>query len=244
MISPYCLIIAQTEADFAKGAAEYLMQALESIKNPLITLPTGTTPLGMYQYLTSVCANKNDLWQKIRFLALDEYVGLPPDDERLFMNWLSRVFLDPLQINNRIFFRSDRDPYAEAERVQAIVDQEGPIDIAVLGIGANGHIAFNEPGTNFNTSTHAMVLTPESITSNARYWGNEDRVPRQGITLGLGTLAQARHTILLAQGKGKAHILAQALKGAVTEQVPASYLQTIKNVTVMADHDAALYLQD
>lgn len=233
------VLIAAHEHEFAAQAAQEFITLLEMFDTPLVTLPTGMTPLGFYQALINNHAPRRDLWDALRFTALDEYHGLPPGDERLFGAWLTRTCLDPLQINRRHFFDSMNDPVAESVRMDTWLQQNGPLDIAVLGLGSNGHIAFNEPGTGFDTGAHVMTLTPESVQANARYWGGIDRVPRQGITLGLRDLAQARHTLLLVSGAGKADILAQALGGPVTPGLPASYLQTIKNVTIVADRDAA-----
>ncbi len=236
------ILIADSEEQFARIAAQEFVSLLEGYDRPLVTLPTGMTPLGFYQALISQHSHRRDLWNVLRFTALDEYHGLPPDDERLFGTWLTRTCLDPLQITSRHFFDSQQDPVSEALRMDKWLQQNGPLDIAVLGLGTNGHIAFNEPGTDFDQGTHAMMLTDASIQANARYWGAESRVPRQGITLGLRDLAQALHTVLLVSGPGKADILAQAFKAPVSPSIPASYLQTIKNVTIVADRDAAAKL--
>lgn len=233
------ILIADGESAFATTAAQTFIALLESRDHPLVTLPTGMTPLGFYKALIDHHAHRRDLWDVMRFTALDEYHGLPPGDERLFGAWLARACLDPLQIINRNFFDSLNAPENEAARMDKWLRQNGPLDIAVLGLGANGHIAFNEPGTDLDTGTHVMTLTDDSIQANARYWGGADRVPRQGITLGLHDLAQARHSLLLVTGAAKAAILAQAFNGPVTPALPASYLQTVKNVTIVADRDAA-----
>lgn len=234
------ILIANDESAFAHLAADTFLKMAAGQARPLVTLPTGMTPLGLYQLLVSEHAARRDLWDQMRFIALDEYAGLPPDDERLFGNWLARTCLDPLHISNRLMFNSLADPDSEAVRVEAWLKQNGPLDIAVLGIGGNGHVAFNEPGTSFAQGTHAVTLTPDTISANARYWGGPDRVPRHGITLGLQNLAAARQTLLLVHGAAKADILKRALSGPVTTDVPASYLQTVPHVTVIADRAAAL----
>lgn len=223
-------------------AAAHFIKLLEPLQNPLITLPTGLTPLGFYQELANHYQARSDLWQQLRFVALDEYFGIAPGDERLFGAWLTRTCLDPLQIKSRMFFRSDAQAPAEAQRMQDWLNQNGPLDMAVLGLGQNGHIAFNEPHTPFESGVHLVELTEASINANALYWGGPARVPRTGMTLGLSDLAQARHTMLLVKGATKADILARALTGPVTPAIPASYLQTIKNVTIIADRDAASLL--
>lgn len=233
------VLIADNERDFALVAAQEFISLLEISDRPLVTLPTGMTPLGFYQALIDNHSHRRDLWDGLRFVALDEYHGLCAGDERLFGAWLARACLDPLHIGSRQFFDSLNDPQAEAARMNQWLRKNGPLDIAVLGLGANGHIAFNEPGTPFGSGTHVMSLTDESIRANALYWGGIDRVPRQGVTMGLRDLACARHTLLLVSGAGKAALLAQALHGPITPDLPASYLQTIKNVTIVADRDAA-----
>ncbi len=233
------IMIADDETAFAPLAADMFLKMATGLARPLVTLPTGMTPLGLYQVLVSEHASRRDIWDQMRFIALDEYAGLPPGDERLFGNWLARACLDPLHIPNRLMFNSLADPDSEAARIEAWLKQNGPLDIAVLGLGGNGHVAFNEPGTAFAQATHAVALTPDTISANARYWGGLERVPRQGMTLGLQNLAAARQTLLLVHGAAKADILKRALNGPVTTDVPASYLQTVPHVTVIADRAAA-----
>lgn len=241
-MSTYNLLHAGHEAEFAALAAQNFCALLETLSNPLVTLPTGMTPQGFYQALIRDYGARAPLWDDVRFVALDEYMGLPLDDARLFGTWLQNACLTPLGIRQAMFFKSNADPATEITRMQQWLAQNGPLDVAVLGLGQNGHVAFNEPGTPFEAGVHTMDLTAQSIEANARYWGGAARVPRHGITLGLGDLAQARHTILLVKGREKAAMLKAALTGPVTTDVPASYLQTIKNVTIIADNDAASLL--
>jgi glucosamine-6-phosphate deaminase len=159
----------------------------------------------------------------------------------LFYGWLSREFMDRAGIpaQNRASFNSDApDTGAEAARMEQWIAQNGPVDVAVLGLGMNGHIGFNEPGSAFDSRTRLVTLTDESIKSNAAYWGGADRVPRSAFTLGLGTLAHAKEIVLLVNGKHKAAILDRVLNGPVTPDVPATFLRTLKNVTIIADRDA------
>ena len=230
--------IAENDAEFAALAAALLVEKLDGVENPLLVLPTGNTPLGMYRALLDHYGGRRDLWARVRFLALDEYAGLRPGDERLFQGWLGRVFLDPVGIapDRRMVFNSAApDPAAETARMENWVKQNGPIDLAVLGLGGNGHIAFNEPGTPFEQPTHLVRLTPDSIAANAQYWGGADQVPGTAYTLGLGTIAGARQTILLVSGAHKAGILHRVLNGAITPDVPATFLRRQENVTIIAD---------
>lgn len=235
------IIVADNEQAFNRRAAALVVETLQLFNNPLVTLPTGMTPLGLYRVLVAEYRDR-PLWSNLRFVGLDEYAGLPPDDPRLFSLWVARECLDPLFVprENRMCFVSDApDIDAEAQRMDEWLRTHGPLDLAVVGIGGNGHIAFNEPGTPHDCGVHALHLTPDSIRANARYWGGEDHVPHRAITLGLTNLAQARHTIVLASGPAKSGVLARAFTEPVTTDIPASYLQTIPNVTVLADTAAA-----
>lgn len=235
-------IVTDDAAQWSSQAAQYIFDLLTATPQAVITLPTGMTPLPLYQTWVQDYGYHQDVWQNLRFVALDEYVGLPADDERLFASWLARVCLDPLHIQNRTLFQSDAAPESEAQKMRKWLALNGPLDLAVLGLGKNGHVAFNEPGTAFTESVHVTPLASDTLQANARYWGALERVPQAGITLGLADLAQARHTVLLVTGAEKAQILKQALYGPVTTDIPASYLQTIENVTIIADRAAASLL--
>ena len=245
--NPPVLNIAENDADFSARAAHAVVTAIETSRaaQPLIVLPTGNTPLGLYRELAAHYADRRDLWDRVRFLALDEYAGLELGDPRLFYGWVARECLDPLNIKaqNRMRFNSNApDREAEIRRVDLWVAQNGPIDVAVLGLGTNGHIAFNEPGSSFAMNTHLVSLTQDSINANAQYWGGVEQVPAVAFTLGLGQLAQAHKTILLVSGAHKARILEHTLNGPVTTDVPATYLRAQKDVHVIADRAACAFL--
>lgn len=232
------LKIADNDDAFATLAAALLVERLEGADQPLLVLPTGNTPLGMYRVLVDQYGNRRDLWDRVRFLELDEYRGLDQGDMRLFQGWLARVFLDAVGITpdrRTVFDSNAADADAEIARIEGWINQNGPIDLAVLGLGGNGHIAFNEPGTQFDQRTHLVTLTDDTTTANAQYWGGVDQVPKTAFTLGLGTIATARQTILLVNGAHKAGILNRVLTGAVTPDVPATYLRHQPNVTILAD---------
>ena len=242
------LHIAENDNDFAIKAADLFIAALEAClkdrkdgKGPLVVLPTGNTPLGMYRELIARHGQRQDLWQNLRFLALDEYAGLEADDARLFYGWVSHAFLDPagVPLQNRLCFNSNAaKPDEEIARINQWLKDNGPIDIAVLGLGTNGHIAFNEPGSAFNQTAHTVTLTQDSITANAKYWGGEEYVPKSAYTLGLGQLSAARHTILLVNGAHKERILERVLHGDISTNVPATYLRQQAGVTILADRAA------
>jgi glucosamine-6-phosphate deaminase len=135
------------------------------------------------------------------------------------------------------------DPKAVCAAYERAVEAAGGIDLAVLGLGPNGHLGFNEPPSDPRSPTRIVDLTEESVESNARYWGGRERVPRQALTAGMSVMLAARHILLVASGERKADILQRALQGPVTAAVPASYLQQAPHVTVIADHAAAAKLR-
>lgn len=235
---------APNNAAFHTLAADIFMGALNraAAKNgPIrVVLPTGSTPLGLYRELIAHHAHRRDLWDRFHYLALDDYAGLPPDDRRLFSNWLARDILTPLSIpptHRTIFNSAAPDPSAECARMDAQLDSNG-IDIAVLGLGTNGHIGFNEPGSAFDARTRLIHLSADSLAANAAYWGGMDHVPPTAYTLGLGHIMRARETILLVQGPHKAEILHRMLHDPISTALPATALRQMYNVTIVADQAA------
>lgn len=232
-------IIPTASEDFAATAADAIWDKISQIHSPLTALPTGSTPLDVYKHLLSAYGERKDVWGQVRYLSLDDYAGLEDDDERLFQNWLAREILDDSGITHRTTFNSNAaDPAQETARMEQWIADNGPIDIVVLGLGTNGHIAFNEPGSSFESTTRIVPLSSETREANAAYWGGIDQVPTQAYTLGLKTLASAQHIFLLVSGAHKADILDKVLNGPITEDVPATVLRTVPNVTVIADKAA------
>lgn len=232
------IIVAEDYEDLSRRAANWLRNTLTGIANPNVVLATGNTPVGLYRNL-GVDPDRQFL-ANARIIELDEYQGIPPDDPRLLAGWLRNAFLRPLSIPETAFLSFDSsaaDPDQEATRVETAVAQTG-IDVCVLGLGPNGHLGFNEPGSDFKSETRVVTLTEESIKSNGVYWGDEGQVPRRAFTLGLGTLASAKHTLLLVNGAHKAAILAATLEGPQSPQVPSTCLRNFRDVTVIADRSA------
>jgi len=232
------VVVADDYEDLSRRAAAWLHRTLAGINNPTIVLPTGNTPVGLYRNLA---ADPNSQFLgNARFIQLDEYQGIPREDSRTLAGWFWRVFLQPLSIRKLALLSFDPsvpDPDGEAERMDAAATQTG-IDVCVLGRGQNGHLGFNEPGSDFKSRTRVVDLTEESIKSNAAYWSVKGQVPRRAFTLGLATLASSKHTLLLVSGAHKAGILTATLKGPQSPQVPATCLKSFRDVTVIADRSA------
>ena len=234
------IIAAHDAASFGVKAAEHLSGLLAIKPAATLVLPAGKTPLPLYHALRER-HRAGDFRAGFTYCALDEYCGLPPGDARLLTGWMAGELLDPLAVppERRLCFRSDApDLDAEAARMEARLEARGGIDIAVLGLGLNGHIGFNEPGSDFDSRTRMVELTPATLAGNAAYWQGKPP-PARAVTLGLGTLRRARHTLLLVTGASKVGILRRAFSAPPSPAIPASYLQTQDNITIIAD-DAAL----
>ncbi len=199
----------------------------------------GTTPLGLFAELRSRVASGAIDLTGVRPVQLDEYVGLERGDPRSLWDWLSRELLVPcrVDISAAIRFELDADADEACAAVERQLDAAGGIDLAVLGIGPNGHVGFNEPPSLPDSVTRLVRLDEASIVANARYWGSVADVPPEAVTLGLDRLIGARETVLLVSGAHKREILARVLEESPSPEVPASFLREGR-LTVIADRAA------
>lgn len=234
------IVAVADEAALAGEAAARVGDQLRRKPDSLLVVPTGATPLGMFRALVAAAQTGTIDFGHCRFAVLDEYAGIAPGDRRSLEGWLRQELLDAIGIDDRrrIGFDPSADPATAASRVEAAIDAAGGIDLAILGLGPNGHLGFNEPGSPFDSRARLVALTPESIRSNAAYWGSEADVPRAGLTLGLGTLQAARRLVLLVSGARKRDILAATLEGPIGTQLPATLLRRHPDATVIADRAA------
>lgn len=231
------LVEANDSDDLGRRAAELVFQQLRAKPASVITLATGNTPLPLFRELVAASKMDAGLFKRAYFVTLDEYAGIAHEDRRRLLNWLRREFLEPAGIHDRqlIAFDPLAIPATESVRIEKAIEALGGLDLAVLGLGPNGHLGFNEPGSSFASRTRMVPLAAESIASNAAYWGNEDDVPSNALTLGLGTLREAQSIILMVSGAGKADVLARLLCGPISESMPATLLRLCSASVVMAD---------
>ena len=235
------LIILDDYDALSRAAADWLIEAIREQPDAAIVAATGDTPMGMYIDLAQLRVRGQFDTSRLRVFQLDAYLGLAPDDPRALFGWTRRSFIEPLGIaeSNVVRLAGDTpDPWEACRRYEAAVCEAGGFDTSILGLGPNGHIGFNEPPSPPDASTRVVDLTPESIMSNARYWGDEEQVPRQALTCGMDLLLAARRTLLLVSGTHKYQILHRTVEGPQTPEVPASYLQSASHVTVIADRAA------
>jgi len=213
--------------------------------NVVLGVATGSSPLALYEGLAARVADGSlDLSQASAF-ALDEYVGLPKGHPESYATVVNRTVteplgMDPARVNTPDGASSDIDGAAKAYE-EAIV-AAGGVDVQILGIGSNGHIGFNEPGSSLASRTRIKTLTPTTREDNARFFDSLDQVPTHCLTQGLGTIMAARNVVLVAQGEGKADAIAALVEGPVTAMCPGSVLQLHQHATIFVDEAAAAKL--
>ncbi len=218
--------------DMSKEAARIVAEAIRAKPQLVLGVPSGNTPKGMYRELIRMYRQKNRLdFSKVRFFLLDEYMGLRPGHPDSFRAYLWRVFLNYINVR-------PANVYLPEENYEKTIRRSRGIDLLISGIGVNGHIAFNEPGSTLDSRTRIVELADSTIELMKISFSPRD-LPRQAITMGLGTILEARGILLLASGSRKAQILGRALTGQITTDVPASVLRLHSNLTVIADEEAA-----
>ena len=236
------LIVVDDYERLSREAARLVARRLLERPDLILALPTGDTPLGMYRELVRLFREGLLDFSSAICFNLDEYLGIPPDHPESFASYMCRHLWGQVDLrpeNAHIPHSLPRDPEAECRRYEELIRRVGWIDLAVLGIGENGHIAFNEPGTPFGSLTHVAGLSEDTRKAEADRFGGLERVPQRAITMGIRTIMSARQILLLVSGEEKAKVLARALQGPVTPEVPASALQLHPNLTVLADAAAA-----
>lgn len=209
-------------------------------------LATGSSPLGVYRDLARRHRQEGLSFAGVDAFLLDEYVGLLPSHPQSYAQVIRRelvdhVDIDPARVHGPRGTASD--PQREAHRFECTLTATGPVGVQILGIGVNGHIGFNEPGSSLASCTRLKTLTHDTRRDNARFFGGIDEVPRHVITQGLATIGRASHLVLIATGPQKAHAVAAAVEGPVSAMCPASILQLHPHATVVVDELAAARLE-
>jgi glucosamine-6-phosphate deaminase len=231
------LIACKNYQELSKTAADLVAKQVRQTPNSVLGLATGATPVGMYQLLAQMDLD----FSQIRTFNLDEYYPINHSDPASYHYFMNEQLFSKLNIrpeNIHIPSGEATDAQQECRKYEDSIAAAGGIDLQVLGIGQNGHIGFNEPGSSPHSRTHVTNLTKSTLKANARYFPKDADMPTQAITMGIATILEARHIILLATGKRKAAALKALLAETVNPDVPATYLCTHSNVTVIADQEA------
>ena len=223
-------------------AAEIIATVVKEKPNAILGLATGSSPLDIYRELIKMYRRDEISFKKVITVNLDEYVGLSSDHEQSYAHFMRSSLFDKIDIkreNTHIPNGIALDLKAECRRYDALLDLLGNLDLQLLGIGHNGHIAFNEPADDFSRNTEIVRLSDSTVKANSRFFASKEEVPTWALTMGIGSILKAKRIILAAFGEGKAEILERALYGTVTPKVPATILQFYSGeLTVVTDEAA------
>ena len=231
------VIIVKDYDAVSEKAFEVMKEVVTSKKAPVLGLATGSSPIGLYKNMIKDHKENGTSYADVRTFNLDEYVGIDRNHEQSYWTFMhENLFcgIDVKEENVHVPYGSTK---ADCEAYEKAMEDVS-VDIQVLGIGANGHIGFNEPGAAFEKETHCVDLTESTIEANKRFFASEDDVPRQAYTMGIKNIMQAKKILVVVSGEDKADILKEVLYGAITPQVPASILQLHNDVTIVADEAA------
>ncbi|MBF4993208.1 glucosamine-6-phosphate deaminase [Arthrobacter gandavensis] len=226
------ILVASSVQDQGVAAADAVLDRLAVRPDPVLGIATGSSPLPLYAQL----AGRAGELPRLRCFALDEYLGLPADHPQSYHAVVRREVIEPLGLDPadvKVPDGAAPAPERAAAAYEAAIRAAGGIDVQILGIGNNGHLAFNEPGSALDSRTRVVELTPSTREANARFFASPEDVPTHALTQGLGTIREARSLVLLASGPAKAEAIAAALTGPVTPDIPASVLQLHPDVTVL-----------
>ncbi len=240
------VLIEPDYAAMSRAAALLVAAAIRAKPDIVLGLPTGATPAGMYDELVRLHRDEGLSFARVTTFNLDEYCGLGPEHPASFHRYMrerliGRVDLDPARVHIPAG-RPVGEPRTWCLNYERLIEAAGGIDLIVLGIGANGHIGFNEPGTPLESRTRVAPLTARTRADNRPAFGGAP-VPDQAVTMGIATILETSHVLLLAAGAAKAEAVAAAVQGPITEEVPASALQMHTDATVLLDAAAASALR-
>lgn len=235
------IIEAKDYQEMSSIAANYIIEKVHSNPNIILGLATGGTPVGIYSNLIADHQKSGTSYRTVTTFNLDEYVGLVGGNSNSYRYYMNNQLFNHIDIEKTM----THIPHGDASDIQkecadyeALMAKHGNIDLQILGIGGNGHIGFNEPGTSFDSKTHVVQLTPSTRGANARYFNSLEEVPTEAVTMGIATIMKSKEILLLISGESKNDALSKLLNGEVDERFPASVLKNHPCVTIIADEKA------
>lgn len=238
------VIITENYEEMSKKAAEIIIDVVKNNPNAILGLATGSSPIGMYDNMAKDHKENGTSYKNVKSVNLDEYVGLTADHDQSYAYFMRTNLFDKIDIdlkNTNLPCGSAPDAQKECDRYNALLETMKQ-DVQVLGLGSNGHIGFNEPGTPLESVTHLVDLTENTIKDNSRLFNSIDEVPRQALSMGIKNIMQAKSILMVVSGKNKAAAVKGMVQGEVTPELPASVLQLHPFVTIVCDKDAASLL--
>ena len=241
------LIIEKDYDQLSKWAAEHVIERINKF-NPtpdhkfVLGLPTGSSPIGMYRALAEACKEGRVSFKNVHTFNMDEYVGLPESHPESYHSFMAKNFFDHVDCpkeNIHILNGNAEDLEAECANYEKMIEEVGGIDLFIGGIGPDGHIAFNEPGSSLTSRTRQKTLTTDTIVANSRFFDNDvKKVPTTALTVGVGTVMSAREVMILCNGHNKTRALQAAVEGPVTQMWTISVLQLHQHGIIVADEAA------
>nr|WP_289037105.1 glucosamine-6-phosphate deaminase [uncultured Allobacillus sp.] len=240
------VIVVKNYEEVCQKGVEFFIEQIQKKNNINLGLATGSTPLGLYDKLIEWAQEKNADLSHVTTFNLDEYIGLPKDDPNSYYYYMKEKLFDPLNLSPEQTFLPDgraTDIEKECQAYDQLIKDKGGIDLQLLGVGVNGHIAFNEPGTSFSSNTHEVRLAESTREANSRFFSSMDEVPTHAITMGIGSILEAKEIVLIANGKNKSEAIQQLVEGPQSEDWPITALQSHDHVTVIVDEEAASLLK-
>jgi glucosamine-6-phosphate deaminase len=237
------VIVLDNYDEVSKEASRYVEEKIRENDELVLGLATGATPLGLYENLIDGYKTRGISYQNVKTINLDEYLGLEKNHPASYHAFMFETFFKHVDIDLNHTYIPDGVPTSAEEEClcyEEVIDNVGPVNLQLLGIGTNGHIGFNEPGTDPNSLTHVVELNGSTRENNAHFFDSLDDVPTHAITIGIQSILKSDHIILLASGKNKAHAVKRLLdsEGNMNPDFPASYLWKHDNVTIIVDKDA------
>ena len=230
--------------EMSEEALKVMLGVVSENPNAVLGLATGSTPLGLYAKMAQDHRENGTSYANCRAVNLDEYVGLDASSDQSYVYFMRENLFKNIDIkleNTHIENGTAADKEAECARYNALLNELRQ-DIQLLGIGSNGHIAFNEPGTAFDSVTHIVDLAESTIKDNSRLFKSIDEVPRQAFTMGLSNIMNAKKVLILANGEGKANAVRELVKGEAREEVPATVLQSHPDCILFCDEAAGKFI--
>ena len=238
------VIIVENYDEMSKKAAELMIELVKNNPHAVLGLATGSSPIGTYQNMAKDHKENGTSYKDVVTVNLDEYVGLTADHNQSYAYFMYENLFKNIDVplsSTNLPSGSAKDLQAECDRYNALLENYQQ-DVQVLGLGSNGHIGFNEPGTPFDSVTHLVDLTENTIKDNSRLFDSIDEVPRQALSMGIKNIMNAKSILVVVSGKNKAAAVYGMVKGEITPNLPASVLQLHPFVTVICDKDAASML--
>ena len=239
-------IVKENYKELSKFAAQFIADYIRKKPNTVLGLATGSTPLGTYQELINLHKEKKVDFSNVVTFNLDEYIGLSQEHPQSYHYFMKDNFFKHINIKPENYHLPDgmaEDIPKSCREYEEFTKKCGGIDIQLLGIGANGHIAFNEPGSSLGSRTRVKTLSEKTIKDNSRFFSSINEVPRYAITMGIGTIMESKILLLLASGNNKADAIAKTIEGPITSMVPATIVQLHPHATIVIDKEASLKLK-